>query len=169
MQRPAGTRSRIAEDRSMDNDASFGYWIRRRRKALDLTQEELAERVGCALDTIRKIESGARRPSRQVAERLADQLELPEEMRAAFLQAARAELAADRLTLPPTPAMTPPPAGPRHSHREELPGSLPSGTITFLCTDIVGSTQLWEQHPEAMHLALAPRYHPAPDDYQARG
>ena len=33
--------------------------------------------------------------------------------------------------------------------------SLPSGTLTFLFTDIEGSTQLWEQHPEAMKDALA--------------
>src|SRR5579871_4740096 len=32
---------------------------------------------------------------------------------------------------------------------------LPSGTITFLFTDIEGSTRLWEQHPEAMRSALA--------------
>ena len=31
----------------------------------------------------------------------------------------------------------------------------PTGTITFLFTDIEGSTQLWEQSPEAMRLALA--------------
>ena len=34
-------------------------------------------------------------------------------------------------------------------------GSLPSGTVTFLFTDIEGSTQLWEKHPEAMKDALA--------------
>jgi class 3 adenylate cyclase len=32
---------------------------------------------------------------------------------------------------------------------------LPTGTVTFLFTDIEGSTQLWEQHPEAMRLGLA--------------
>jgi len=32
---------------------------------------------------------------------------------------------------------------------------LPSGTVTFLFTDIEGSTKLWEQHPEAMCAALA--------------
>jgi class 3 adenylate cyclase len=32
---------------------------------------------------------------------------------------------------------------------------LPTGTITFLFTDIEGSTRLWEQHPEAMQAALA--------------
>jgi len=31
---------------------------------------------------------------------------------------------------------------------------LPMGTVTFLFTDIEGSTRLWEQHPEAMRLAL---------------
>lgn len=30
----------------------------------------------------------------------------------------------------------------------------PSGTVTFLFTDIEGSTQLWEQHPEAMQIAF---------------
>jgi predicted ATPase/class 3 adenylate cyclase/Tfp pilus assembly protein PilF len=33
--------------------------------------------------------------------------------------------------------------------------SLPSGTITFLFTDVVGSTRLWEQHPDAARAALA--------------
>ena len=32
---------------------------------------------------------------------------------------------------------------------------LPSGTLTFLFTDIEGSTQLWENYPEAMKDALA--------------
>jgi predicted ATPase/class 3 adenylate cyclase len=32
---------------------------------------------------------------------------------------------------------------------------LPSGTVTFLFTDLEGSTRLWEQHPDAMRPALA--------------
>src|SRR5438045_4053902 len=35
---------------------------------------------------------------------------------------------------------------------------LPTGTVTFLFTDIEGSTLLWEQHPQAMHVAVA-RHH----------
>src|SRR5215207_2479869 len=33
--------------------------------------------------------------------------------------------------------------------------SLPSGTVTFLFTDIEGSTKLWERSPQAMQRALA--------------
>ena len=31
---------------------------------------------------------------------------------------------------------------------------LPSGTVTFLFTDLEGSTRLWEEHPEGMRGAL---------------
>ena len=77
----------------MEDDTSFGYWLRRRRKALDLTQEELAERAGCVVGTIRMIEHDARRPGKQMAERLADCLEVRPEERATFLKAARAGVA----------------------------------------------------------------------------
>ena len=31
----------------------------------------------------------------------------------------------------------------------------PSGTVTFLLTDLEGSTRLWEHDPEAMKAAMA--------------
>jgi predicted ATPase/transcriptional regulator with XRE-family HTH domain len=82
---------------AMDGNASFGYWVRRQRKALDLTQAELARRVGCAEGTIRMIEADARRPSRQIAARLADHLAIAPPDRTTFIRAARAELDADRI------------------------------------------------------------------------
>src|SRR5215475_7300506 len=45
-------------------------------------------------------------------------------------------------------ALGAPPAGPGQ------PTDLPAGTVTFLLTDIEGSTRLWETVPEAMEVAL---------------
>jgi predicted ATPase/DNA-binding XRE family transcriptional regulator len=73
------------------NTDTFGMWIKARRKQLDLTQEALAERIGCSLSAIRKIEKDERRPSRQIAELLALHLEVPPEERTLFLQTARGE------------------------------------------------------------------------------
>jgi WD40 repeat protein/transcriptional regulator with XRE-family HTH domain len=87
----------------MERTASFGYWLRRWRKALDLTQEALARRVGCAAITIRKIEADELRPSRQIAERLAECLDISPAERAAFIRVARAELSVDHLELPARP------------------------------------------------------------------
>jgi predicted ATPase/DNA-binding XRE family transcriptional regulator len=89
---------------------SFGYWLRRQRKALDLTQEELAQRVGYARETIKKIETDERRPSRQLAELLATHLAITMDERSTFLAAARAEQPADTLPLAPrgaAPALVP--------------------------------------------------------------
>lgn len=91
----------------MDRPVSFGYWLQRRRKSFDLTQPELARRVGCSVDTIKKIETDVRRPSRQLAELLADQLEINGNERTAFIKAARAELAVDRLPAPGPTALVP--------------------------------------------------------------
>ncbi|MDQ5852277.1 MAG: helix-turn-helix domain-containing protein, partial [Chloroflexota bacterium] len=74
----------------MTESLTFGRWMKRQRTELDLTQEALAEQVGCAPQTIRTYESGTRRPSRELAERLADVLQVPVERRGDFLHLARA-------------------------------------------------------------------------------
>ena len=73
---------------------SFDDWVRQRRKAQGLTQAELAERVGCALVTIKKIEQATRRPSRQMAELLAEALAIHEAERDTFLRMARHQFVA---------------------------------------------------------------------------
>jgi predicted ATPase/tetratricopeptide (TPR) repeat protein/DNA-binding XRE family transcriptional regulator len=82
---------------------SFGYWVLRRRKALNLTRSGLAERVGCAVETIKKIERDERRPSLQIAALLAAVLAVPSEERELFLQVARGVRSVDRLSLTSQP------------------------------------------------------------------
>ncbi len=81
---------------------SLGHWMKQQRKSLDLTQELLAERVGYALSTIRKIEAGVLRPSREIAERLAECLEIAQTDHADFVRLARTPL-----TEKPAPSAAP--------------------------------------------------------------
>jgi predicted ATPase/transcriptional regulator with XRE-family HTH domain len=91
---------------SVEPEVSFGAWVTRQRKALDLTREQLAGLVGCSVSGLRKIEADERRPSRQMAELLADCLQIPAEQRTTFLQVARGQLRVERLAglVAPAPA-----------------------------------------------------------------
>ncbi|HEU5086880.1 MAG TPA: helix-turn-helix domain-containing protein, partial [Roseiflexaceae bacterium] len=73
----------------MNEPITLGRWMKRLRADLDMTQEALARQVGCAVQTIRTFEIGRRRPSRELAERLADVLQVPPEQRIDFVRAAR--------------------------------------------------------------------------------
>jgi tetratricopeptide (TPR) repeat protein/transcriptional regulator with XRE-family HTH domain len=97
------TRMARVENKPHGFTHSFGYWLRRRRKALDLTQEALAQAVACSGFAIRKIEADERRPSRRLAERLAQKLSIPVAERTAFLEAARSAAAASRLQVDDAP------------------------------------------------------------------
>jgi ABC-type oligopeptide transport system substrate-binding subunit/transcriptional regulator with XRE-family HTH domain len=94
---------------------SFGYWVRRRRLALDLTQDALARRVGCSSAAIKKIEHDERRPSRTMATRLAESLGLAPDQQDRFVAAGLGDLPPDRLGPVETPA-DPGPAPPWLSH-----------------------------------------------------
>lgn len=106
-------------------DYSFGTWIRRRRKALDITQQALAQRVGCSVSLIFKIESDERRPSRQIAELLAEHLEIPPDQRSLFLKVARQEKTVDHLE-PVPPLSTPQPSPVSSRVKTHLPFPLTS-------------------------------------------
>ncbi|MEP7136923.1 MAG: protein kinase [Chloroflexota bacterium] len=88
----------------MNQGISFGGFVRQRRREMDLTQEELARRVGCAAITLRKIEADDLRPSVQIAERLAMALAIPLDDRAEFVRRARAVQPEASELLPVTPA-----------------------------------------------------------------
>ncbi|MCG8350157.1 MAG: tetratricopeptide repeat protein [Chloroflexales bacterium] len=108
----------------MHSNASFGAWVKQRRKSLGLTQQALATSVGCAPVTIQKIEADARRPSTEMAQRLAHYLHIPEAERQAFLSVARAA-ATDTPTSPVS-----------HQPLTEAPSS--AGILPVLPTTLIG-------------------------------
>ena len=73
----------------MTTPLTFGRWLKRLRAEQDLTQEMLSELAGCATPTLRSFEIGKRRPSRDMAERIADVLKVPADQRSEFLRLAR--------------------------------------------------------------------------------
>jgi predicted ATPase/class 3 adenylate cyclase len=127
----------------METRVSFGNWVQQQRKALDLTQQMLAAQVDCSPVVIQEIEQNERRPSRQIAERLAAVLGLPASQHDLFIEAALGTQSVEQLS--PT-------------QRRQADSAYPSGTVTFLFTDIEASTVLWESVPEQMKTALQ-RHH----------
>src|SRR5688572_27409368 len=64
-------------NKKTSEDISFGEWLRQRRRILDLTQQELAEEAGCARITLRRMESGGLKPSKELANILLEKLGIP--------------------------------------------------------------------------------------------
>lgn len=87
----------------MPASPSFGEWLKQRRRTLDLTQHALAQQIGYSTWTIVKIEAGARRPSKQIMERLAETLRVPSVEREVFYAFARGVALPDA---PAPPALT---------------------------------------------------------------
>src|SRR5262245_48470555 len=158
---------------SVELESPFGAWIKRLRVPLDLTQERLADLVGCAVQTIRAFERGARRPSRAMAERLADVLKVDAAERARFLQVARTSgadhaVASHVSVATPTSdvrsvraALLPPPVDliGRAAERAELLRRLHSPgqrLITLVGPGGIGKTSL------ALHVAATLAIEPAP-------
>jgi LuxR family transcriptional regulator, maltose regulon positive regulatory protein len=126
--------------------SSFGELLRYLRRRARLTQIELAIAVGYSTAQISRLEQNLRLPNPSTLQALfVPALGLEEEPQLTerlleLAQQARGEVAADRLDRPTTPT----PAA----------AEWPSGTTTFLFTDVEGSSRLWEQHPQAMAAAL---------------
>jgi predicted ATPase/transcriptional regulator with XRE-family HTH domain len=77
---------------------TFGEWLQQQRDQLRLTREEFANRVGCSVAMLRKIEYGERRPSAQIARLIANVLDIPPTEHETFIRVARGELRTDRIS-----------------------------------------------------------------------
>lgn len=93
---------------NVEQQLSFGEWLRRRRGEFGLTQANLAREVGCAPITLRKVEAEERRPSPELAQRMAEILRVPQDQHAAFMRFARGEvLAGETLIVAQKPVTVP--------------------------------------------------------------
>jgi predicted ATPase/DNA-binding XRE family transcriptional regulator len=88
----------------MEFSAPFSRWLKQRRTQLDFTQGDLARRINYSPETIRKIEAGALKPSRQIADRLAEPLAVPDAQREAFIDFATGAGSGGHSNTLPTPA-----------------------------------------------------------------
>lgn len=80
----------IAAQVTENMELEFGQWLKKRRRALDLTQNDLAQRAICSVNTIRKIEAGDLLPSKVLALEIARALDIPESKQTEFIRFARA-------------------------------------------------------------------------------
>jgi len=85
---------------AMVSELTFGAWLRRRRRALDLTREEVAQHVSCSVSAVRRMEADELRPSKQLAEGLAATLGIAPSDRSTFVRFARDTPGADTMRLP---------------------------------------------------------------------
>ena len=131
----------------------FGELLHHARQAAGLTQQELAKQAGLSSRGISALERGARRaPRRETVQLLVQALNLADEERSAF------EAAAQRSTELSSSVLTTDPALSAVSN-ESIAPSLPTGTITFLFTDMEGSTRLLQQLGGAGYAALHAAHH----------
>ncbi|HJZ46825.1 MAG TPA: helix-turn-helix domain-containing protein, partial [Roseiflexaceae bacterium] len=149
--------------------ASFGALLRYLRQRALLSRAALARAAGYSESQIARLELDQRRPDvTAVQARFVPALGLDAEP--AWVQRlialAKPTTGARLRTAAPIPTLATdreiaaeaPVAGASASDLSMPPAptavAWPAGTTTFLFTDIEGSSQLWEQHPQAMPAAL---------------
>ncbi|MEO8289027.1 MAG: tetratricopeptide repeat protein [Chloroflexota bacterium] len=88
----------------MNYGITFGGWLKERRRAQGIGHDEFADRIGCSRIALLKMESGERRPSRQMALLLAQHFQIPADEQEAFVAFARAGQPHAPTVEAPTPA-----------------------------------------------------------------
>src|SRR5262245_19205929 len=147
---------------------AFSKQLLQLRTRLMLTQGQLAEQIGVHRHSVQKWETGEAYPKAETLQRLIavcllDQAFTPacerEEAQALWRQVSEdgqrrlapfddawfARLLAERPSTPAPAGIPPTPLAPASA----LDRGLPEGLVTFLASDIEGSTQRWEQAPQA--------------------
>lgn len=110
---------------------SLGAWLVNRRRALDLTRDELARKASVSVAMLAKIESGARRPSKELARGLATALGVQDAQLDAFVAFARSDGQAFDAPPAPTASAAPPPRFALPADVER-PGNLRASLLPFL-------------------------------------
>lgn len=110
----------------MSDTPSFGMWLRQQRRSRDLTQVELARLVGCAVGTLRNIETDDARPSKQLATRLAATFGVADEDVAAVVAFARGSgpVHTNWQLMPRETTQVPPQDASLQTHYTNLPAQL---------------------------------------------
>src|SRR5690349_21563985 len=75
-----------------DGIRTFGQWVKHQRKALGLTQAELAQRVACSRSMINKIEGDLRSPTKPLLALLAQDLKISPAEYSEFIHLAQPHL-----------------------------------------------------------------------------
>jgi len=73
----------------MQEEISFGEWLRKQRRSLDLSRQALADQVGCAEVTLRRIEAGTLKPSQELASILLEKVGIPKADHSQWISFAR--------------------------------------------------------------------------------
>src|SRR5688500_16262207 len=84
----------------MQEEISFGVWLRKQRRALDLSRQTFADQVGCAEVTLRRIEAGTLKPSKELANLLLEELGIPQTDRRQWIAFARGTSGFPTISIP---------------------------------------------------------------------
>jgi predicted ATPase/tetratricopeptide (TPR) repeat protein len=147
-------------EKPMAHPSSFSAWLRAQRHALGLTQAELGLRTGCSAAAIRKFEASERRPSSQIAERLAVAIELADADRTVFVALARRAVAPPETSPVAALALQPSPFVGRDHELEHLALLLARSDcrlLTLIGMGGVGKTRLALQVAQTQVDAFADR------------
>ena len=121
----------------------FGEWLRKQRRALDLSRQDLADQAGCAEITLRRIEAGTLKPSKELASLILEKVGIPQNELEQWVRFAR------ELEGMPNSQMSLVPELSKQKTSQMATVSLPTGTVTFLYSDLVGFRRRFELDPEA--------------------